>query len=75
MKFVKIDVKNETFLTVGKRLLRGNCCSLDGGSVFLCLLLGHILRKKSVYYIYIYVCMFLLQGLFTFPDEHDKTVY
>lgn len=53
MKFVKIDVKNKTFLTVGKRLLHGNGCSLDGGSGFLCLLLGHILRKKSVYYIYI----------------------
>lgn len=47
MKFVKIDVKNKTFLTVGKRLLHGNGCSLDGGSGFLCLLLGHILRKKK----------------------------
>lgn len=31
--------------------------------------------EKKVCITYIYVGMFLLQGLFTFPDEHDKTVY
>lgn len=74
-EIVKIDAKNKIFLVVGKRLLCGNCCNLDGGSGFLCLLLGPILRKKYIYYIYICVCVFLLQGLFTFLEEHDKTMY
>lgn len=31
--------------------------------------------KKKKYIIYIYMHMFLPQGLFAFPEERDKTVY
>lgn len=46
-EIVKIYVKDKTFLTVGKRLLCENWCSLDGGSAFLYLLVEHILREKK----------------------------
>lgn len=39
------------------------------------LVAGTHTQEKKVCITYIYVGMFLLQGLFTFPDEHDKTVY